>query len=182
MTDGLAVLRQRAQRLAAPLVAPRPDTLTHDVLCFRLGVELHAVETCFVWRALREAVITPLPVADPCVLGLFNLQGELLPVFELARLLGAQLTAASGRRNLLVLGREQPELAVAVDSFEQTEQLDVASWLEPAAGPARESPFVRGVTPDARLVLDGAALLSDARLYIDESTSAGVSARTREDR
>jgi chemotaxis signal transduction protein len=181
MTDGLAVLEQRAQRLATPASALRPDTLVHDVLCFRLGVEQHAIETCFVWRALREVPVTPLPVADPCVLGLFNLQGELLPVFELAHLLGVQLPAAGGPRNLLVLGREQPELAVAVDGFEETERLDVASWLEPGPGPARASPFVRGVTPGARVVLDGAALLSDARLYIDES-SAVVTARTREDR
>ena len=180
-----ALLRQRAQLLAAPVVSPRELVLAQDMLGFQIGPERYAVENRYVWRVLRDIPITQLPVADPKVLGLFSLQGELLLVFDLAHLLGAQRmdrrqAAAPAHSYLLVLGRDQPELAVAVDAFEGTEQLEAAGLLEPAAAHERDNAFVRGVTADARLVLDGATLLTDPRLYIDEAIGAAIGTRGEE--
>jgi purine-binding chemotaxis protein CheW len=176
-TAPLAVLRKRAQLLAAPVISPRELVLAQDMLGFLIGSERYAIETCYVWRALSETEITRLPVADPHVLGLFSLQGELLLVFDLARLLGAPPVQRTERSYLLVLGRDQPELAFAVDAFEGTERLDASGVLDAAVAAERENAFVRGVTSDARLVLDGATLLADPRLYIDEVISAPVSTR-----
>jgi purine-binding chemotaxis protein CheW len=173
----LGVLRKRAQLLAAPVVSPRELVLAQDMLGFLIGSERYAIDTRYVWRALRETLITRLPVSDPHVLGLLSLQGELLLVFDLARLLGAQPTLAAEHAYLLVLGRDQPELAFAVDSFEGTEQLDASSILPAAAAAERENAFVRGVTTDARMVLDGATLLADPRLYVDEVIGAPISIR-----
>lgn len=173
----LAILRRRAQLLAAPVISPREVVLAQDMLGFQIGTERYAIETRYVCRVLRDSPVTRLPVSDANVLGLFSLQGELLLVFDLARLLGTPQVRALESTSLLVLGRDQPELAVAVDTFEGTEQLDAAGLLEPASTQERENVFVRGVTPDARLVLDGAALLSDPRLYIDEAIGVAIGKR-----
>jgi len=171
-----AVLRQRAQLLAAVVAIPGAAAVEQSLLGFQVDSELYSIETSFVCRALRDVEITPLPIADACVLGLFSLQGELLLAFDLASLLRGRSAQRAARRSLLVLGREQAELAVAVDDFEGTLQLSAAELLEPPQGRG-ENVFVRGVTADARLVLDAAALLADPRLYIDESNSSPMGTR-----
>jgi purine-binding chemotaxis protein CheW len=59
-----------------------------EALLLPVGDELYAIETA----AVREVVAAPdlavLPTAPPSVLGVFNLRGEIVPVFDLAALLG----------------------------------------------------------------------------------------------
>jgi len=61
-------------------------------LLLPIGEDVYAIETASV----REVVATPdlqvLPTAPASVLGVFNLRGEIVPVFDLASLLGLGTT------------------------------------------------------------------------------------------
>jgi len=57
-------------------------------LVFGLGDELFAVDTAVTREVVAAPVISSLPTAPPSVLGLFNLRGEIVPVFDTAGLLG----------------------------------------------------------------------------------------------
>jgi purine-binding chemotaxis protein CheW len=160
--QALAVLDRRARRLAeVPPAPPAADRV--EVLVFRLGEERYALPTDRVLEVARPGEPTPVPGAPEVLAGVVNLRGEVLPVFDLGQLLRREKVSPGGRARLLVLGEDRPELAALVDEVEAVTLLDEKE-VHPGDRPA---PPVRGVTPAAVAVLDGAALLRDERLVID---------------
>lgn len=167
-TTPLEVLRARARRLAQPLITGLQLGAGLEVLSFTLGRERYAIETRYLFGTRRPSPLTPLPMVGPQVAGLTNVHGELLVVFDLRVLLGVERRAQQDTTHFLLLGQEEMELAVEVDGLDSVETLDPLTLLDPTAplGSGART-HLRGMTRDALLVLDGAALLADERLYVD---------------
>ncbi len=162
------VLDERARLLARvpPLVLGASETL--EVVTFTLGDEFYALETQHVSEVIRVGDITPVPGAPSFLAGVINLRGEIVAVVDLRPLLGLGPRAVTDLSRILVLGDERIEFALLVDSTQEVLRLRYDSILEPPgelAGTAR--PYLRGVTVDALIVLDGLALLRDQRLFIE---------------
>lgn len=157
-TGEQAILQRRAAQLAR---APAPATGGGGAEVLEIAV---AGQRCLLgleWvrevRPLRPPVAVPLGPA--ALLGLAHVRGQMLPVLDLAVLLGIQERSSPSAR-LVVLGRGIPSFAVPADVF------GVAA-LEPANAERRAGALhgltpelVRGVTADGRLLLDGARLLA----------------------
>jgi purine-binding chemotaxis protein CheW len=165
--DHQAILAARARRYAeAHQFAEREAT--REYLCFGVSGERYAVEARYVVEvASRE--LTPVPGAPARLLGLANLRGEILPVFDLPRSLGREqgMTTGDGG-HLVVLGLAQPELAFFARSLEGVVPLAEREILsEP--GRFRGQPAVLGVTSQALIVLAGGALLDSDIFMLDAS-------------
>lgn len=173
----LEILKERARLLAQPVAALQAPTAKRSVVTFGLGLERYALETRFVQRVQRFAELTPLPGSAPHVLGLASVRGELLVVFDLRVLLGLPRPQLGDLSRMLVLGEERPELAVVADSLDDVEALDESELLElPGSTSAEARPYLLGVTRTALLVFNGAVLLGDPRLYVDDETISGENA------
>jgi purine-binding chemotaxis protein CheW len=114
-----------------------------------------------------------VPGAPPQLLGVTNLRGQVLPVFDLRALLGVSQKALDDMSRLLVLGDDardaQPELGILVDSADDIAELDPDELLEPSLPlSALERACVRGVTRGALVVLNGGELLCDRRLFLED--------------
>lgn len=59
-----------------------------QALLLSVGPEWYAVDTASVREVVAAPLVIPLPTAPPTVLGVFNLRGEIVPVFDTAGLLG----------------------------------------------------------------------------------------------
>jgi chemotaxis signal transduction protein len=59
-----------------------------EALLLPVGEDLYAVETAAVREVVAAPELATLPTAPSSVLGVFNLRGEIVPVFDLAALLG----------------------------------------------------------------------------------------------
>lgn len=57
-------------------------------LVLGLGSDLYAIETSVAREVVPASECTHLPATPPSVLGVFNLRGEIVPVFDTAALLG----------------------------------------------------------------------------------------------
>lgn len=168
------ILAERARLLAQPIAANAAPRTTRDVVTFGLGDEHYAIETHYVQLVQRFADLTPLPNTSEHVLGLVSVRGELLVVFDLRVLLGVPRPQLGDLSRMLVLGEEQPEFAIVADSLDDVVELDEAELLElPAGTPAGSRAHLRGVTRAALLLFDGAALLRDPQLFVDEATTHG---------
>lgn len=66
--------------------------------------------------------VYPLPNTPPWLLGLINLRGNLVPVFDLRQLLGLR-DAPDARQMLLVLGENERSVGVLIDGLPQTPEL-----------------------------------------------------------
>lgn len=165
-----AVMDERAAALAR-VPDPTPNTSqVLEVVAMRLGTEPLAIETRFVREVIRPEKLTPLPGGPDFLAGLTNLRGEVLAVINLAVLLEIGRDQISNRPQVLVLGDDRVEFGVIADAIEEVRLLGIDEILDTpgsVAGVSRE--YLRGVTKDALLVLDGETLLKDPRLYIDET-------------
>jgi chemotaxis signal transduction protein len=70
---------------------------------------------------------------------------------------------------LIVIGKETAEFGILADRTDTIVSLPVAEVLSPTESiPESQRAYLIGVTRDALLVLDGAGLLHDARLFVDQ--------------
>jgi purine-binding chemotaxis protein CheW len=170
-----AVLEARARLVArVPVEAPAASVVL-EVVTFALANERYAIETHHVREVVRFNEFTPVPGAPDFLVGVFNLRGDILAVFDLRPFFGVARQAVTDLSRLLVLGGERAEFGVLADAAHEVRAVRTDEVLEPpgsVVGVGRE--YLRGVTRDALLVLDGAALLQDARLFIDQAEEAGA--------
>jgi chemotaxis signal transduction protein len=104
----------------------------------RVGAEQYALPVEYVHEVVDLGELTPVPGAADNVLGLHNLNGEIVPVFDLARTLRIERDghrseldrSKSGQPRLLVTECDGQRAALAVD-----EVIDVG----PLAGTLQES-------------------------------------------
>lgn len=155
------LLTLRAQKLAQPQVALDLDTTERRYLLFaRSGAE-YAIDTRHVLQVLPVSAHTALPFAPAFNLGLTAARGELLPLFDLAALLGQPARDGSPRL-MLLCGEQRAELALAVD-----EALELVARGDLLPPPSGSSPLIAGVSSRGFTLIDGGELLSDPRLSID---------------
>lgn len=158
-----AVLEERARRLAR-----RPEKSeagsAAEALCFSVGPERYGIEAGYVREVVRASEVTPVPGGPDLFSGVTNLRGEVLAVADLRRLLGLPALPRSEPSRLLVLGVERAEFGVLADAAEEivrlrAEEILRASPPPPSSHKWEEGQFVKGVTQDARVILDGEKLL-----------------------
>jgi purine-binding chemotaxis protein CheW len=164
-----AVLEERARKLAH-----RPEQSDgvppFELLCFRLAGERYAIESFHVMQVLALVDLTRVPGAPAHLLGVTNLRGQVLPVFDLRVLLGISQPGLNDMSRLLVLGQHEAELGLLADSADEIIELDPRELhepLQPLAG--LERACLRGLTRDALIVLNGAELLADRRLFLEDT-------------
>jgi len=170
-----AILEARARAAARiPEVAPVAEAVI-EVVRFTLGAERYALETTCVREILRSREITSMPGAPDFLVGVTNLRGQIVAVFDLRRYFGIPAPDATDLARVIVLGRERIEFGVLADAVHEVALLRLDQISEPpesVAGLARS--FLRGVTAEALIVLDAGVLLDDPRLFIDLGEDAGL--------
>ncbi len=164
-----AVLEERARKLAQ-----RPEQTSgvppFELLCFGLAGERYAIESFHVMQVLALVDLTRVPGAPAHLLGVTNLRGQVLPVFDLRVLLGISQPGLNDMSRLLVLGHDEAELGILADSADEIIELDpdeLYEPLQPLVG--LERACLRGLTRDALIVLNGAELLADRRLFLEDT-------------
>ena len=90
-----------------------------------LGEEHYALTLTSVQQVLSSPRVTHLPVADPALLGLINVRGEIVPLFDLAMLAGVAAKPSSTFAILVTTSQGSAALGVAVrpESTELDERL-----------------------------------------------------------
>lgn len=172
------ILQERARILARVPASAAPAGQSLEVATFALGREQYAIETRHLREVVRGSELTTVPGAPAFVLGLLNLRGDILAVFDLKPFLGVADSSATESARILVLGGNHAEFGIRADAARQVVTLCREDVLEPpAALTGTKGTWVRGVTRDALILLDGAALLADSRLFVDQSEEASPSGR-----
>jgi purine-binding chemotaxis protein CheW len=169
------LLDERARQLARP---PPEEARPGEVLflaTFALAGERYGIETEFVREIARFLDVTPVPGAADFLVGVANLRGEILAVVNLKKFFGVAERGVTDRSRVIVLGHSRNELGILADEVHDLAAVREDEVLEaPASAHGVDRPHVRGVTKDALIVLAGARLLGDQRLYVDHSEDIGL--------
>ncbi|MDJ0521856.1 MAG: chemotaxis protein CheW [Planctomycetota bacterium] len=177
----LRILRDRARRLAATPEAESSREDTREVVRFRLGENVYAIDAHYVFATRWLHELTPVPGMPSAFLGITPHQGGVLPVVALDVLFG---NAAQGLRDLhrvLVIGESQAELGLAAGKEIEMAWLDEDELLPAIEGCDNLAKrIVAGMTADGLTLLEGSAFLADERLFYG-SPRAQANPRTTPD-
>src|SRR5262249_11327106 len=144
-----------------------------QVVTFALAGERYALGIEHVREVVRFTDYTPVPGAPAFLVGLLNLRGSILAVIDLRKFLGVEERGLTDLARVIVLGQARAEFGILADAVAEVASLRLEELLAPpesVAGIGRE--YLRGVTREALIVLDGAVLLGDGRLVIDQGEEA----------
>jgi purine-binding chemotaxis protein CheW len=165
----------RARALARVPDRPPGPSEVLEVATFTLALERFAIETRYIARVVRLTEFTPVPGAPEFLGGILNLRGEILDLIDLRSLLGIAGSGLTDLSRIIVLGVDRNEFGIMVDAVQEVITLRVDQVFEaPPSGPGSGRLYLRGVTDDARMILDGAALIRDEGLYIDQGDEPGA--------
>lgn len=156
---GVLAARARALAVRPPPAAPR-ETL--DVVEFSIAGERYAIESAHVREVQQLRELTPLPGAARHVRGLVNLRGQMLAVVDLARLFELPERGLGDLNRTVVLSSQAMEFALLADRIAGVGKVALAAMRPslPTLTGIRER-YLRGVTAEGLVVLDGAKLLAD---------------------
>ena len=164
-------LEERARTMAAPISEPARQSDLMEVLAFSSAGERYAIEVRYVHSVTPLAGVTMIPGASRVFSGVANMRGEIIPIIRLAELLGLAGRVAAAVPWMLVLGEGQPDIAIAIGQEVETRTLNLDEIIgSEAAEEAAMARLRKGVTKDALIILDGAALLADPRLQLGHSS------------
>jgi purine-binding chemotaxis protein CheW len=166
-----AILDQRARQLARVPEQPGRDGEELELVGFELAGERYGIESRFVREVARLTRFTPVPGTPAFVLGVTNLRGEILALFDLRPLLGVVAEGVTDLGKIVVLGENRREFGLLADAASEILCVPVASLAQTEVGWGRA--YVRGVSPNGVIVLSGEALLSDPQLTVDPGREAG---------
>lgn len=169
----IPVLRARAQALARPPVRTDLTLEALDVLEFRLASERYAVETAFVREVLPFRDLTPLPGTPPFVLGIVNVRGRILPVYDIKKFFDLPDQGLTDLHKILLIQGHGLELGLLGDAIVGARTLPLEDMHPPLptfTGVRAE--YLRGVTAEGLVVLDVERILTDPKIIVHEEVES----------
>jgi purine-binding chemotaxis protein CheW len=152
------ILAERARALARPLIPPAWGAAT-EALTFELGNETYALEARYLRAVFQLHQLAPIPGATPPVFGVSAWRGALLTILDLRQLLGLPTTGLTDMNQVLVLGEARAAFGILADAAVGLVKIPVSAIRPPAEGVAIRREYLRGITPEAIVVLDATKLL-----------------------
>jgi purine-binding chemotaxis protein CheW len=149
--EARALLERRARELARPAQEPPAPVSAIDVLLIELAGERYAVEVGCVVEVVPAASLTPVPCTPRFVLGLTTVRGRVLPVMDIAPVLGIGGDEGREPTNIVVVEADGVPFGIAAGGVEGPERHDAGKLEADMVG-----------------VLDVPALVADRRLEVDE--------------
>jgi purine-binding chemotaxis protein CheW len=161
------IMKARARALAQEPAEERRADDGIGLVVFKLAGECYAVETHYVREVARFVDFMPVPETPEFLVGITNLHGSMLAVFDLGRFFELSRKGLTDLSRVVVLGTEEPEFGILADETLGQVNADPATILKPTEKALGiDGAYLRGVTHDALIVLDGPTLLGDERFLL----------------
>lgn len=173
ITDPHRILRARAQALARPAAPTDLEGEVLDVLEFQLASERYAVETSFVREVLPLRDLTPLPCTPPHLVGIVNVRGRILPVFDIKRFFDLPDQGLTDLHRILLIHGYGLELGLLADVVVGIRTLSVEALQPPLPTlTGIRADYLRGLSPEGLVVLDLERILTDPKILVHEEVES----------
>lgn len=134
-----------------------------QIACFRLGMDLYAVDIMRIKEIIKPQKISGLPRAPQFVEGVINLRGMVIPVVDLRKRFGMPLATESPLTRFLIVKVAAQFLALVVDDVIEVVTVDPREIKAPPQLKRGEDESLIGVClvkGEMVLLLDIDAILS----------------------
>jgi purine-binding chemotaxis protein CheW len=163
------ILKARAEALAREPAAAIDPHERIDVIEFLLAHETYAIESRFAREIHPLSDLTPLPCTPAYVRGIVNVRGQIISVIDLKRFFDLPAQGLTDLNKLIVVRSNAMEFGLLADRIIGTRNI-AAGELQPSLPTLtgiREQ-YLRGISADQVVILDGARLLADRKLVVHE--------------
>jgi purine-binding chemotaxis protein CheW len=171
MTKQAQILKERAERLAKVIKTQELDSNLIEVLVFHLAQEKYGIETKYVKEVYPLKEYTPLPCVPAFIYGLINVRRRILSIFDLKAFFGFPSSRKASESKLLILEEGEMEFALLTDGIHSMQKIFLSEiqLSLPTALNDIEQDFIRGITSEKVILLDGKKLLASKQIIIDEN-------------
>ncbi|MDD5762576.1 MAG: chemotaxis protein CheW [bacterium] len=168
-----AILKERAVKMGR--VPDRAEAAGEclEVVEFLLMSERFAVESKYVQEICPLKEISLLPCVPPFVSGIMNVRGRIVPVVDIRRFFEFPMKGLTDPNRVIVLASGDTEFGILADAIHGMRHISaerLQSSLPTLTGIREE--YLKGVTGDGIVVLDGAKLLSDGRIFVNDEVES----------
>jgi purine-binding chemotaxis protein CheW len=168
------ILDERAGNLARPSVDPHSAETT-EVITFARDGERFCIDTRCVREVRRFGDVTPLPGVADFLIGVTNLRGEILPLIDIRRFLELASKGPAAASHIIVCGDARAEFGIVADALHEVSGMALDELApDPIGHGERSRDSVLGIAPNATVVLNGFALLTDPRLFVEATATAAT--------
>lgn len=163
------ILRERAAALATPLPEVRNPTALLDLLVVTIAGERYGIETAYALEVMPVRDLTPVPCTPPCVLGVVNHRGRILPILDVRRVFDLPGEGAAEGGQVVAVQAMGMTFGIFVEVVAGTVRVAAQEVSPPpAALTGKQQSIIRGVTKEIIAVLDLEALARDPRITVNE--------------
>jgi purine-binding chemotaxis protein CheW len=121
-----ALLAPSLQRDTAPAATKAAEPL---IVTFQVGHQQYGLPLAVVLEIVRLPALVTLAGAPPTLCGLLNLRGRYLPVLD-GRTLVGEPPFYDVSSQIVIAGREKPELGLLVDQVHDVQMVEVGRIME----------------------------------------------------
>ena len=168
------VLSLRAERAARSDQDSLEDVVVMDALGVTLGDEtyalpLHSLTAAYEIDVNHTTPIVVVPCTPPFVAGIVNIRGRVVPVFDLAVLLGMAPDTTSESTTFVIVTNEEITIALRVTTISGALSVRLGE-LSPLSGlfGLAKTDYLQGTLPDGTILVDVETILNDPALVVDE--------------
>jgi purine-binding chemotaxis protein CheW len=163
------ILKARAAALAREPEESGAAIERIEVVEFLLASERYGVESSFIGEVYPLKELTPLPCTPPFVLGVMNVRGKILSVIDLRKFFDLPDKGLSDLNKVIIMHDGPMEFGILADAIIGVRQLPITT-LQPSLPTLSDirADYLKGVTQERLVVLDGARLLFDRRIVVHE--------------
>jgi len=140
-----------------------------EMVEFLLAREHYALESAYVREVYPLKDFTPLPGVPAFVLGLLNVRGRIISIIDLKKFFDMPDRGISDLNKVIIVHDQKMEFGILADAIIGVRTVSASDLTRPlpTLSGIREE-FLRGVTGDRLIVLDGARILADPHLVVHE--------------
>jgi len=168
------ILRERALALARE--PEKEETAASlEVVEFLLAYERYGIESSYIREVYPLKDLTPLPCTPPFVLGIMNVRGKILSVIDIRKFFDLPQKGLTDLNKVIIVHDDFMEFGILADAILGVRLIPVRE-LQPSLPTLTEvrADYLKGVTEERLVVLDGGAILSDRRIVVHEEAVGGA--------
>lgn len=163
------ILKARAAALAREPEDAGMASEQLEIIEFLLSAERYGIESKSIGEVYPLRDLTPLPCTPSFVLGIMNIRGRILPVLDIRKFFDLPEKGLSDLNKVIILHGNDMEFGILADAIIGTRTVPLAALQQslPTLTEIRAE-YLKGVTEERLVVLDGEKLLSDRRIIVHE--------------
>ncbi|MDB6094892.1 MAG: CheW protein [Verrucomicrobia bacterium] len=145
-------------------------------MVFRLGEQLYAISLAAVQRVVAAVEITILPGGPAIVLGVINVSGQVIPVFNMRRRFGLPEREITPADQFLIAQTARRTVALVVDGAQSVMECPASEIIETTQLVAR-SEHIDGVLK----LPDGLVLIHDLEKFLSSAETQALDDALRQE-